>query len=256
VKLILFLLGVALVATAFGRPVDTVAKATASAGSAGRVLVVQALPGASVDLAVDGTVVKKQVRVGAMVGPLSLSSGSHELEFSGAPRGTVRTSVTVRPGSSSDVVLHRPASVDGDPVVNTYQTPLAPIGPGKARIFLAHTATVAPADAAFDGKVVFTNIANGEYADADVPAGPHRVALLPTGTTDDPILGPLDVTLAPRTATMVYAVGNPHSGSMNVIVHTVRLASDGSAAPRSMDTGSAGLVDGVRVVPFTASAAD
>ena len=254
-KLILFLLGVALVATAFGGPVDTEASATTSAGSAGHVLVVQALPGASVDLAVDGTVIKKQVRVGAMVGPLSLGSGSHELEFSGVPGGTVRTSLTIRPGASSDVVLHRPASVDGDPVVNTYPTPLAPIGPGKARIFLAHTATVAPADAVFDGKVVFTNIANGEYADADVPAGPHRVALLPTGTTDDPILGPLDVTLAPLTATMVYAVGSPSNGSMNVIVHTVGLSSDGSTTPRSMDTGSAGLVDRVQVVPFTARAA-
>ena len=93
------------------------------------------------------------------------------------------TRLNVKSGSNTDVVLHQPASVNGDPVVSTYHTPLSPIGPEKARVLLAHTATVAPADVRVDGKVVFTNIANGEYADADVPAGAHRVALLPTGTT-------------------------------------------------------------------------
>ena len=110
----------------------------------------------------------------------------------------------------------------------------------------------ADVDVTIDGKVVFTNIANGEFADADVPAGLHRVALLATGTTKNPILGPLAVDLAPRTATMVYAVGNPRDGSMNVIAHTVGLSSDGSIAPRSMDTGSAGLAAGVHVTTFAA----
>ena len=89
-------------------------------------------------------------------------------------------------------MLHLPASVGGAAVVTSYRTPVDPIGPGKARVLVAHTATVAPADVRVDGKVVFTNIANGEFATADVPAGKHVVALLPTGQTTDPILGPLD----------------------------------------------------------------
>ena len=121
------------------------------------------------------------------------------------------------------MVIHRPAEVAGDPVVNSYATPVKPIGPGKARVLLAHTATVAPADVRVDGQVVFENIANGEFAEADVPAGAHKVELLPTGLTTDPILGPLDVDLKPRTVTMVYAVGSPTDQSMNVIVHTAQL---------------------------------
>ena len=39
--------------------------------------------------------------------------------------------------------------------MTTYQTPVEPIGPGKARVLVAHTATVAPADVQVDGKVVF-----------------------------------------------------------------------------------------------------
>jgi hypothetical protein len=250
-KLILSIIGATLASAALGSPAHAVVAATPSNG---QVVVVQAVPGAEVDVTIDGKPVKRQAQVGSLIGPLSLSPGSHELVFSGAPGGrTITTSLRVEPRSSSDVVLHLPASVDGAPVVNTYRTPHSPIGPDKARILLAHTATVAPADVRFDGKIVFTNIANGEFADADVPAGSHRVSLLATGTTKDPILGPLDVKLAPRTATMVYAVGRPSNGSMNVIVHTVELSSDGSIAPQSVDTGSAGLAAGVHVTPFTAS---
>ena len=103
-------------------------------------------------------------------------------------------------GASTDVVLHLPAEVDGDPVVHSYDAPTSPIGPDKARVVLAHTATVAPADVEVNGEVVFTNIANGEFAEADVPAGTHQVALLPTGSTGNPILGPLDVALEAKHA--------------------------------------------------------
>jgi hypothetical protein len=161
--------------------------------------------------------------------------------------------VTVRSGGTSDVVLHLPASAAEAPVVNVYSTPRTPVGPGKARVLLAHTATVAPADVRVDGQTVFTNIANGEFAQADVPAGEHQVALLPTGQTSTPILGPLPVTLEARTLTMVYAVGSPKDGSMDVIAHVVRLSSDGNVAPDSVQTGSAGLASGIRVRTFGAT---
>jgi hypothetical protein len=225
--------------------------APGTTAASGAVVVVQALPGSRVRLSIDGHARGGAAAVGAVLGPFDLSPGAHRLTFADAGADTVvRTRLMVRPGSSSDVVLHRPASVDGAPVVNTYRTPSAPLGPDKARILLAHTATVAPADVRFDGQVVFTNIANGEFADADVPAGAHRVALLPTGLRRDPILGPLAVSLAPRTVSMVYAVGSPRNGSMQAIVHTVRVAADGSVVPRTIDTGSAGLVARLRVRPF------
>ena len=108
--------------------------------------------------------------------------------------------------------------------MSSYGTPTDPIGPGKARVLVAHTATVAPADVRVDGQTVFTNIANGEFATADVPAGTHEVELLPTGSTTQPILGPIDLTVAAGTVSMVYAVGNPRDGSMKVILHSGRLS--------------------------------
>lgn len=216
-----------------------------AAPASGQLQIVQAMPGVDVAVHIDGRRVRTGVGVGSVVGPYDLAPGTHEVRFSGSAGTTLmRTSVTVRSGLSSDVVLHRPASPSGRAVVNVYRTPRSAIGPGKARVLIAHTATVAPADVRVDGKTIFTNIANGEYATADVPAGQHRVALLPTGQDTDPILGPIDVTLEPRTVTMVYAVGTPTDGSMRVIAHAAELAADGTVQPATIETGSAGLARG------------
>jgi hypothetical protein len=241
---------VALVA-AFSGALACAASASVAAPMKGSVQIVQAVPGASVEVTLDGAEVGTALEVGTIVGPFALAPGPHTVRFvDSAGEAPVTMTVTIAAGSSTDVVLHRPASISGRPEANTYEMPTSPIGPGKARVLLAHTATVPPADVRVDGKIVFTNIANGEFADADVSAGTHEVALLPTGETGDPILGPLDVTLKEQTVTMVYAVGSPSNGSMRVIAHVSRIASDGSVVPESLDTGSAGLVADRRVSPF------
>jgi len=212
------------------------------------VAVVQAVPDSMVRVSIDGKTVEAQAGAGDVLGPFPLTPGKHEIDFAGADDVSVTTTLQVKASSHQDVVLHRPASVGGAAVVTSYPTPTDPIGPGKARVQVAHTATVAPADVVVDGMVVFSNIANGEFATADVPAGKHVVALFPTGQKSDPLLGPLEVTLAPGTVTMVYALGE--AASMELVVHTARLAADGSVFPVMIDTGSAGLARSIRVTPF------
>ena len=162
----------------------------------------------------------------------------------GTPR--MRAEVRLAAGESLDLVVHLPADVGGDPVLSTYALPTNPISPDDSRVLVAHTATAPPADVRVDGAIVFRNIANGEFAQADVPAGPHTAALLPTGEIADPILGPLDVTLPPWTLSVVYAVGQPSNGSMNVISHLVSLSPDGTRAPTRIETGSAGLAGALK----------
>ena len=213
---------------------------TAAPGSAW-ITVIQAVPGADVDVMVDDRQVADGAEVGKVLGPFRLAPGSHVVSFRGDDMA-VDSEMDVAAGSANDVVLHLPADLDGAPVVHSYAAPDGAIGPGKARVLLAHTATVAPADVNVDGRTVFTNIANGEFADADVPAGTIEVALLPSGSKGDPFLGPLDVSLDAGSLSMIYAYGNPSDGSMNVIAHTTQLAPDGSVEPSRIDTGSAGLV--------------
>lgn len=239
--------------------VSAVPPASAHGGSApppGRIVIVQAVPGDSLDVTVDGKTVHQATSLGSVLGPIAVSAGRHEVGFvdaSGSVR--LRSTVVVASGSSSDIVVHLPAALHGTPVVNSYRTPRSLIAPGKARVLIAHTATVAPADVRVDGQVVFRDIANGEYATADVAAGAHTVALLPAGLTKHPILGPLSVDLKAGTVTMVYAVGNPRDRSMNVISHTATLTANGAVVPARIDTGSAGLAADVVVHPFGAHAA-
>ena len=216
----------------------------------GHVTVIQAVPGTSVDVAIDGESVSADAEVGAVLGPFDLAAGAHTVSFTGASLD-VETTLDVSSGASADVVLHLPAEVAGDPVVHSYAAPTGSIGPEKARVVLAHTATVAPADVRVNGQTVFTNIANGEFAEAELPAGTHEVALLPTGQASDPILGPVDVTLESRTLSMIYAYGNPRDGSMNVIAHTLTLAGDGTVRPETIDTGSADSAADLVVTPFS-----
>ena len=224
-----------------------------TAAALGQVAIVQAVPGESVEVTIDDKVVQSDVAAGKVLGPYRLSVGEHQVSFTGTGGLSMSATVKVEAGSSQDLVLHLPASVGGAALVTSYQTPVEPIGPGKARVLVAHTATVAPADVQVDGKVVFTNIANGEFATADVPAGRHVVAVLPTGQTTVPILGPLGVELAPRTVTMVYALGDPADASMSLASHSGRLAADGTLVPTMIGTGSAGLAADIEVTPFGGS---
>ena len=97
---------------------------------------------------------------------------------------------------------------------------------------------------------MLADIANGESATIDVTAGEHLVALVPTGQRAPAALGPLKVTVAAGTVTMVYAVGGPRTGTLRAIVHTMALGNGGGAAPGSVHTGTVGLARDLPVRVF------
>ena len=210
---------------------------TASASLSGSLTLVQAVPGRTVEIRIDGRRVRRAVDVGDVVGPVRLSAGRHTVTFVGARGGRVSTTVRVVAGAFRDVVLHRPAARSGKPVVSSFRTPVGRIRADRSRLLIAPTASIVPADVRVDGRVVFTNIANGEAATTQVKPGRHRVTLVPTGRQGPAVLGPVDVAVAPGTVTIVYAV----DGTGQPIVHTVALHPGGGAAPGTLDTGTVGL---------------
>ncbi|MBA2531502.1 MAG: DUF4397 domain-containing protein [Nocardioidaceae bacterium] len=218
--------------------------ALGKAPATGSVYVIQALPDAAISVAVDGKQQTADAAVKTILGPYDLSPGKHTLTLtSNEPSWTMKSVVTVEAGKSKDVVLHRPASASGDPVITVYPNPMAPVNADEGRVMVAHTAVVPPADITVNGEVFFANIANGEFLTADVPGGTYEVAIVPTGTSDDPVLGPLDLEVESSTLTQVFAIGQPQGGGMDVIVHKLPLQKAGSGAPTVINTGSAGLVD-------------
>lgn len=221
-----------------------------------RLMVVQAVPGEELQVEIDDETVSGGSATGDVLGPFTVGAGEHRVRFVDESGDVVvDTAVDLVAGSTQDLVVHRPAEVGGDPVATLYATPTETIAAGKARVLIAHTASVAPADVRLDGAVVFRNIANGEFATADVAEGPHVAELLPSGLTTRPILGPLDVTLSAASATMIYAVGSAEGDTMDVITHSISLAASNDEAPASIDAGSAGLAAGIEVSPFGTSSA-
>ena len=216
------------------------AAGSVSGSVSGTVTLVQAVPGRAVEMRVDGRELHRVAHVGEVIGPVRLPAGRHEFAFVGSGGNVVRANVSLRPGSSVDVVLHRPAAVRGASVVTSFPTPTRPIRAGWARILVAATASLVPADVRVDDRVVFANIANGESATIDVTAGRHLVALVPTGQPAPAVLGPLKVTVAAGTVTMVYAAGGPPAGAPRAIVHTMAWATVAEPPPAVCTPGRLG----------------
>lgn len=233
----------AAVAIALGSVVAAPSVAAASSRSnapTDSVYLVQGVPGAAVNVMVDGKTVQQSVQAKAIVGPLKLTAGKHTISFT--TNGWKVTSAVTISRPSSDVVLHWPADPTNKPIVTVFGNDLAPVSPNKGRLTVVHAAVVPPADVRVDKKVLFANIANGEFVTAEVPGGSYSVDVVPTGQSTHPLLGPVMLPVKAGVLTRVFAIGKPSNGSMDAVVQVLPLASSGSAAPGSVDAGSAGLV--------------
>jgi hypothetical protein len=208
----------------------------------GKVYLIQGVPGTKVNVSVDGKSVDTGAKAKDVLGPVSLSSGKHTVTFASS-KWTVKSSFQVDT-RSADIVLHWPAERGAKPVTSVFKNDIKPVAAGKARVSVAHTAVVPPADIVVDGKVLFSNIANGEFVSAQVPAGTYSVEVVPTGQDTDPLLGPVDLPIKGGALTRVFAIGQPTNGSMDAVVQTLPLRQTGSKAPNAVNAGSAGLVAG------------
>jgi hypothetical protein len=214
-------------------------RAASAADGASDVFIVQGVPESEVDVVIDDRPIESSVRTATVVGPVALQPGSHTATFS-TGEWTVTKSFDVT-GPSVDVVLHWPPDPAQQPVTTVFTNDISPVADGKGRLTVAHTAVVPPADVRVDGKVLFANIANGEFVTADVPADTYPVDIVATGSSS-PLLGPVDLEVAAGALTRVFAIGQPSAGSMDAIVQVVSLGRGGSDRPTSVRAGSAGLV--------------
>jgi hypothetical protein len=235
-----FVLVLALLAGGASAGFSATAAVAATADTA-TLYIVQGLPGASIDVAVDGRSVADDMATTAVVGPVEVGAGTRTLTFTDAS-GTVvaENTVDAQAGSSSDLVLHLTTAAGDPPVVTQFPNDLTGVSSDKASVTVAHTAAVAPADIRVDGKVLFANVANGESLNLVVPVGSYKVDIVPTGETAPVVFGPVDLAVQGGSLNRVYAVGDPAASTMNVAVHVITLSTSGSASPTLVDTGSGG----------------
>jgi hypothetical protein len=212
------------------------------ASSPGHVYILQGLPGRSVDLYVNNQRVGSNVAAKTVIGPMSLAAGSYDLKVTnaGATTTVLDRTLAVAAGRSVDAVVHLNAQAKPVAKLTVFGNDTAALNAGKTRLAIAHTADVPPADIRVDGKVLFSNVANGEGLTTVVPAATYRVDIVPTGTSGPAILGPADFALKAGTLTRVFAIGQPSEHNMDAIVQILTVNSASTGQPRGINTGSGG----------------
>lgn len=210
--------------------------------SAGQVYLLQGLPGRAVDFYMNDRRIASAVVAKTVVGPLSLAAGNYDLRVTEAGNSSLvlDRSFTVAARRSIDAVVHLDSQATPVAKLTVFGNDTGAVNTGKTRLAIAHTADVPPADIRVDGKVLFSNVANGEGLTTVVPAATYRVDVVPTGTSGPAILGPADFALKAGTLTRVFAIGQPSQHDMDAIVQVLDIATTAGGNPTGINTGSGG----------------
>ena len=212
--------------------------AAAGAQSPTTVMLLHGIPGATVDVVVDGDVVIPGFEPGTMqdLSPFA---------------GQTLTNVEVRAAGTSDVVIGPIASLDvpgsgnvtvvahltadGTPTLTPFENDTSALAAGQGRLTVRHTAAAPAVDVVLaDGSRPFTNLINPNEASADLPAGEIAGAqVAPTG--GNPIAPVPTVELTAGTNLIVYAVGSLDDDSLTFYTQTIEgLGGDPTGVPTGL----------------------
>jgi len=211
------------------------------------IYIVQGLPSRTVSVSVDDDTLVSALAGGKVAGPFSVKHGTRTVTVSDGGQTLVTSKVKLPAGSNSEIVVHLPASPTGDPVITRFDNNLRAVQKGKGAEAVAHVAAAGPIDIRVDKKVVFANVATGEYLYKVVPAMTYSVDFVPTGKSK-PLLGQLDVRIRRGKLTWIFAIGEPGK-DLTVIQHVIDLTkSKGSKRPKDIRTGTGGQAAGQRQI--------
>jgi hypothetical protein len=205
-------------------PVATAASAQARQTADASVSVLHAVPGATVDVYVNGKALLTNFKPGTLTDPVKLPEGSYDLKVTAAGAGAngaailQANDVAVPSGANITVVAHLSAA--GKPALTPYVNDVSKLGAGKARITVRHDAAAPAVDVRAGGTPVFKGLVNPKEAKADLPAGTVKADVVLAGTSTVAI-GPADVNLEEGTNTIVYAWGSASGKNLKLAVQTI-----------------------------------
>jgi hypothetical protein len=204
------------------------ATAAGAATGVGEVSVVHGLPGYEVDVWVDGVLTLDNFLYETVAGPLSLAPGFHLIDIMadgedpGVDTPILDKSIELPSGSNVTVVAHLDAVGVPQLAVFTNDTSYTKVGQG--RVVVRHTAQAPAVDVLAGGSVLIPNLANGQEAQADVPAASYPVTLNAAGSIVQafPASGAIDLAIPSNQSVIVYAIGDL-GGAFTVVTQTINL---------------------------------
>ena len=205
----------------------TALPAAASAADKGKLTVVHAVPGLTVDVYADDDLLLEDFKPGTITHPVRLDPASYEIEVTPANSTNEVLSATVQVESGTDAAAVAYLSEDGDPTLGLFNNNQRPIRQSKARVTVRHTAAAPEVDVRFKrpgGKWrnVTTELMNGEQAKRGFKARRYRFDVVLAGTNNR-VLGPTSLKLERRTHYFAYAWGSAHDESLRLNLSTRRL---------------------------------
>ena len=199
---------------------------TASAQDAADLTLVHGIPGTTVDLTVDGTVVIDAFVPGSLANISSFAGQTLEnVTVTDDATGDVVigpvASLVIPASGSHSIVAHLDAA--GTAVLSTFANNTQPTATGDARLTLRHTAEAPAVDLIIADQRPIVGATNGQSAEIELPDGTLTDAqIAPTG--DAAIAEIATIDLAANTNTIVYAVGSVDDDTLDFVVQIVDFA--------------------------------
>lgn len=222
-----------------GAGVLLTAPAAQAAGKA-TVSVLHAIPGATVDVYANGSLLLKNFKPGTLTAPQMLPAGTYDLKIVKAGAGANGAAVVeakgakVPAGANITVVAHLDAK--GNPALTPYANDVSMVPAGKARVIVRHDAAAPAVDVRAGGKPVFTGLTNPNEDSAEVAAGTVKADVVLAGTSKV-VIGPASLKLREGMVTIVYAWGSADDKNLALAVQTI---SGMSSAPGGVPGGTGG----------------
>jgi len=219
---------------------STTGIAPAAAAPPATAYVIQGVEGTSWSMSLDDEEVAASAPEKEIVGPFELMPGSHTISAVDADGTEIAANLTVEPGASVDVVLHRPVDPTADPLFTTFVNDVSAVKAGSGRLTVAHTAVAPPADIRVDGEVLLADVASTEQITTVVPAGIYPVDVVPASSDGPAVLGPVDLDVNPGKLTRVFAIGVAAERNMDAVVQVLPLPVTDATTPTDVPGGDGG----------------
>lgn len=209
------------------------------------VVVVHGIPSVgAVDVCANGTIeLLSDVPFGG-VAPITVDAGTYDLTVNAAAAGDCTGAVLI---SAPDTAVPAGANVSavanlvgGTPNLGVYPNDVSEIAAGSGRVAVYHAANAPTVDVLVDGDPGIDDLAPGDVADADLPAGTYTFTV--TSADGSVTVATLDdVAVAAGELLQVFAVGafpdESEENPFQVITNTIELqVTPTTTAPSSSST--------------------
>ena len=191
------------------------------------VYVVHGIPGATVDVYVNGDLTLESFMPESVAGPLSLPAGDYDIEiFAEDADPSSATAIIDVPDAAvpGDANLSLVAHLDGSgsPALAAFVNDVSDTAADEGRVTIRHTAAAPAVDIVAGGADVppFVNLTNGNEAVADLPVGNYPTGIAAAGA-DNTVLVDAPVAATAGENLIVYAIGDLAGGSFTLITQTL-----------------------------------